>query len=43
MSYVFMISKAFEVYGPGQAIMPGLVILVAVLLVWYSNRFQNAD
>ena len=42
MSYVFLISKAFEVYGPGPAIMPGLVILVAVLLVWYSKHFQNA-
>jgi hypothetical protein len=41
MSYVFLVSKAFEIYGPGQAIMPGLVILVAVLLVWYSKRFQN--
>ena len=41
MSYVFLVSKAFEVYGPGQAVMPIMVIVVAILLVWYSKRFTQ--
>lgn len=39
MSYVFFISNALQVYGPGQAAMPAMVIIVAILLVWYSKRF----
>lgn len=42
MSYVFFVSRAFEVYGPGYAIMPIMVIVISVALVWYSKqRFTN--
>jgi len=42
MSYVFFVSKAFEIYGPGQAVMPIMVIIVAIVLVWYSKRFTQS-
>jgi len=41
MSHVFFVSNAIEVYGPGQAIMPVMIILIAFLLVWFSNWTKN--
>ena len=38
MIYNLFISKAMEVYGPGAALMPALVIVVGVFLVWYSKK-----
>lgn len=37
MAHTFFISKAFEVYGPGTAIMPIMVIIIAIILVWLAN------
>jgi len=33
----FALSKAPEVYGPAAVIMPLFVILIAVLLIWFSR------
>ena len=41
MSYVFFVSKSWEVYGPGQMIMPVMVIIIAVALVWYSKKVTD--
>lgn len=41
MSYNFFISKSMEVYGPGEMIMPVMVIVVGVFLVWYSKKMQT--
>jgi len=41
MSYNFFISKAMEVYGPGELIMPAMVIIVGAFLVWYSKKMQT--
>lgn len=38
MTYNFLIKKAAEVYGPGGMIMPLLVVLFAILLIWYSKN-----
>lgn len=38
MIYNLFISKAMEVYGPGAALMPALVIVVGIFLVWYSKK-----
>ena len=38
MIYNLFISKAMEVYGPGAALMPILVIVVGLFLVWYSKK-----
>ncbi len=38
MTYQLFISKALEVYGPGGAIMPILVIVVGVFLLWLSKK-----
>lgn len=32
------ISKSIEVYGPGGAIMPVMVIMVGAFLIWYSRK-----
>lgn len=38
MTHSLVISKSIEVYGPGGAIMPVMVILIGGLLVWYSRK-----
>lgn len=38
MIYNLFISKAIEVYGPGVALMPILVIVVGLFLLWYSKK-----
>ena len=40
MTYNFFISKAMEVYGPGEMIMPAMVIIVGAFLIWYSKKMQ---
>jgi hypothetical protein len=42
MYYNFFMSKALEVYGIGNAVMPIFIIIVGVYLVWYSRTLQNA-
>jgi len=41
MSYNFFISKAMDVYGPGDIIMPVMVIIFGAFLVWYSKKMQT--
>lgn len=38
MSYVFFVSQAYAVYGPGGMAMPVMVILIAVLLVFFARH-----
>ena len=38
MIYNLFISKAMDVYGPGGAIMPILVILIGIFLLWLSKK-----
>ncbi len=35
--YWFFVARSTEVYGPGGLMMPAMVIVIAVLLVWYSR------
>lgn len=37
MTYAFFFSKSFEVFGPGAAIMPVMVIVIAVGLIWFAH------
>lgn len=37
MSYSFLISDFFDVYGADAAIMPVVVIIIALFLVWFSR------
>jgi len=37
MSYVVVISKGYEVYGPGGMVMPAVVLAGALFLVWFSR------
>lgn len=41
MYHSFFISQAFDVYGPGAAVMPVMVVVVAILLVWLAYTFSN--
>jgi hypothetical protein len=41
MFHSFFLSESFEVYGPGSAIMPIMVILIAIYLVWLANKAQK--
>lgn len=41
MVYNFFISKAFNVYGPGAAVMPIMVILIGAGLIFFSIRAKN--
>ena len=37
MFHAYLISNAWEVFGPGGAIMPVMVIIIAIYLVWLSK------
>jgi len=37
MIHSLFIAKAMDVYGPGAAIMPVMIILFGFFLVWFSN------
>jgi hypothetical protein len=41
MYHSFFISNNFEVYGPGQMVMPIMVIIIAAALVWYANKIKS--
>lgn len=41
MFHAFILSNSVEVYGPGSAIMPSMVMLVALFLVWFSHWSDN--
>ncbi len=41
MTYTVFISKAMEVYGPGNVIMPITVIITGAFLVWYSKKMEG--
>ena len=38
MGHMFLVSSAWEVYGPGRMAMPAMVIVGAVLLVFFARR-----
>lgn len=38
MIYNLFISEAMDVYGPGGAIMPIMVIVIGIFLVWFSKK-----
>ncbi len=38
MVYNLFMSKAMEVYGPGAAIMPIMVMLFGIFLIWFSKK-----
>lgn len=40
MTHSLVISKSIEVYGPGGAVMPVMIILIGGFLVWYSRKAQ---
>jgi hypothetical protein len=33
----FFVARSIDVYGPGGLILPAMVLIIAVLLVWYSR------
>lgn len=35
--HAFVIANAMEVYGPAGVVLPALVMVIGVLLVWYSR------
>lgn len=41
MIYNFFISKAFDIYGPGEAVMPVMIITIGAGLVVLSTRAQS--
>ena len=41
MVHAFFMSNSFEVFGPGGAIMPVMVMLVAIYLVWFSMKARE--
>lgn len=38
MYYNFFVSNSMEVYGPGGAIMPIMVIIISVFLIWFAKH-----
>lgn len=38
MYHSFFISNNFEVYGPGAAVMPVMIIIFGIVLVWLSDK-----
>jgi hypothetical protein len=38
--YNFFLADTMDVYGPGSAIMPAMVIVIGVYLVWYSKKCE---
>lgn len=41
MYHSFFVIDALAVYGPGRAIMPSMVIIIAIALVWLSNNAKK--
>ena len=42
MFHSFVISNSFEVFGPGGAIMPAMVFIIAVLLVRLATKAKGS-
>jgi hypothetical protein len=38
MYHSLAIANSVEVYGPGSAVMPAIVVIVGVFLVWYARH-----
>ncbi|WP_445955327.1 hypothetical protein [Yeosuana sp.] len=38
MIYNVFMSKSMEVYGPGGAIMPIMVMVIGIFLIWFSQK-----
>jgi len=38
MGYTYLMTPAFQVYGPSGAILPVLLVLIALFLVWFARR-----
>ncbi|GAA6184823.1 MULTISPECIES: hypothetical protein [Alteromonadaceae] len=38
MGHSFFISNALDVYGPGAAVMPIMILIVSVFLIWFSGK-----
>jgi hypothetical protein len=38
MGYTYLMTPAFRVYGPGGAVLPALLVLIALFLVWFARR-----
>lgn len=41
MYHSFFVSNSFEVFGPGGAIMPAMVIVIAFVLLWFSKNAES--
>ncbi len=41
MYHSFFVANAIEVYGPGSAVMPGMVLIIGIFLVWYANSARD--
>lgn len=41
MIYNLFLSGAMDIYGPGAAIMPVLVIIIGIFLIWYAGNCTN--
>ena len=41
MYHSFFIVDSIAVYGPGSAVMPSMVILIAIALVWLANDAKS--
>lgn len=38
MSYNFFMSETFEVYGASAMAMPIMVVIISIVLIWFSNK-----
>lgn len=38
MGYTYLMTPAFRVYGPSGAILPAMLVLIALFLVWFARR-----
>ena len=43
MYHSFFVIDSLAVYGPGQAIMPAMIVLIGIGLVWLSNDAKNKE
>ena len=38
MFHAFVLSNSFEVFGPGGTVMPMMVVVIAILLVYFAHK-----
>ena len=38
MGYTYLMTPAFRVYGASGAVMPAMLVLIALFLVWFARR-----